>query len=75
LTIAEPPVDDFGLGNAGGNWGYRGGTVLPARHGMRQQNCGYTLPRPQPGLIVVSTMTPARTVGKMGWADQAVNDD
>jgi hypothetical protein len=80
LTITEPPVGDFGLGNAGGNrdiaaaWFYRLATER-ASGPLPQQNRGYAQARPQPGLIVVSTMTLASRSAKLGVADHAVNDD
>jgi hypothetical protein len=77
----EPPVDNFGLGNAGGigdiaaAWFYRLAAECASRAVYRQQNRGYTPARPQPGLIVVSTMALAPRSAKWGSADQAVNDD
>jgi hypothetical protein len=68
----EPPVDDFGLGNAGGNrdiaaaWFYRLATQCASGTGYPQQKRAYTQARPQPGLIVVSTMAVAPRSAKLG---------
>jgi hypothetical protein len=79
LTIVEPPVDDFGLGNGGGNrniaagWFYRLATECASRAFYPEQNCAYAQARPQPGLIVVRTMALAPRSAKCGRLN--VNDD
>jgi hypothetical protein len=76
----EPPVDNFGLGNAGGideiaaALFYRLAAKCASRRFIDSKG-RYAPARPQPGRIVVSTMALAPRSAKWGSADQAVNDD
>jgi len=68
----EPPVGDFGLGNGGGSRDiaaarfYRLAAQCASGAVYPEQNRGYAQARPQPGLIVVSTMAVAPRSAEWG---------